>query len=60
MTLREFGQEEHALEDARARQVLSRSCTAFLAMIEEVPMAAPELKDIPTSRDAGADFEAAV
>ncbi len=63
MTLRGPSQEEYVCREcqstlfaatvlsARARQMLSRGCIDFLVTVEEVPTAAPGLKDIPIARE---------
>nr|CAD1833547.1 unnamed protein product [Ananas comosus var. bracteatus] len=63
VTFRKPGQEEFTfrgcrstlfatwISSARARQLMSRGCVAFLATVVEVPMAAPGLEDILIVRE---------
>ncbi len=63
MTFREPVQQEFIYRGCRstlfaatiysawARQMMSRGCIAFLAIVVEVPMAAPGLEDIPIVRE---------
>nr|CAD1837511.1 unnamed protein product [Ananas comosus var. bracteatus] len=63
VTFREPGQKEFTfrgcrstlfatwISSARARQLMSRGCVVFLAIVTEVPTAAPGLEDIPIVRE---------